>query len=344
MNQQLNLNQQISQLVNLTAQLLTFAFFGWILFALSRIVVRELKPVYAQAGWVPVEKRIPLEEKYGSWAVSRAEAMVPPAAGVEMVEAAAKHMWELYRTRYLVPPPPPVPPPAPPVVKTVLKLTSDPEGMPFGVSGPTSFSGETPEEREVKPGKYIVTWKEVKGFEKPAPEELTIEEGQTITVHGVYKPIARGVVKVTSEPEKMSFTIKGPPGTITGETPWELPDTPPGIYEIAWRRVTGYTRPKTEKKELEPGGTLEFHGVYTPVKPKVITLEELEKTRPEKAIELRTQLTTDMVKLLKEHPAMRAEPDEKLAKSIIAWAEEKGVIISTEEAVEIVKVAREELK
>jgi len=51
-----------------------------------------------------------------------------------------------------------------------------------------------------------------------------------------------------------------------------------------------------------------------------------------------------MVKLLKEHPAMRAEPDEKLAKSIIAWAEEKGVIVSEEEAVEIVKVAREELE
>jgi len=189
MNQQLNLNQQTSQLVNLAVQFLTFAFLGWILFSLSKIIIRELKSPYAQVGWLPVEDRVKLEAKYGRWAVSRAEAVVPPAAGKEAVESAARHMWELYRTRYLVPPPvvPPVPPapPAPPVVKTILKLTSEPEGMPFGVSGPTSFSGKTPEEREVKPGKYIITWKEVKEYERPAPQEVAIEEGETISVHGV---------------------------------------------------------------------------------------------------------------------------------------------------------------
>jgi len=344
MNQHPDPNQQISQLVNLATQLLAFAFFGWILFALSKIIVRELMPPYAQVGWLPVEDRLKLEAKYGRWAVSRAEAFVPPAAGKEAVEAAARHMWELYRTRYLPPVVPPPPPPPPPVVKTVLRLTSEPSGMPFGVSGPTSFSGETPEEREVKPGKYIVTWKEVKDYEKPEPQEVVVEEGETVTVHGDYRPIARGTIKVTSEPEGMPFTVKGPAGTLKGKTPWELAGAPPGIYEIAWSRVAGYTRPETRKEELKPGETLELHGVYTPVKPKMIALEELEKTKPEKAIELRAQLTTDMVKLLEERPAMRAEPDEKLAKSIIVWAEEKGVIVSEEEAVEIVKAAREELK
>jgi hypothetical protein len=53
--------------------------------------------MFFQVTWLRTEDRARLEATYGHWATSRAEAMIPPVAGVSACEAAAKHMYERYQ-------------------------------------------------------------------------------------------------------------------------------------------------------------------------------------------------------------------------------------------------------
>lgn len=66
--------------------------------------------MFFQVAWLPTDDRARLEATYGHWATSRAEAMIPPVAGVGACEAAAKHMYEKYQATIGVPaaPGPPV--------------------------------------------------------------------------------------------------------------------------------------------------------------------------------------------------------------------------------------------
>jgi len=61
--------------------------------------------MFFQVAWLPPEDRARLEANYGRWATARAEAMIPPEAGIAAVEAAAKHMYESYRATLIAPPP-----------------------------------------------------------------------------------------------------------------------------------------------------------------------------------------------------------------------------------------------
>jgi hypothetical protein len=60
--------------------------------------------MFFQVEWLPLEDRARLEATYGRWATSRAEALIPPEAGVAACDAAAKHMYESYRATLIAPP------------------------------------------------------------------------------------------------------------------------------------------------------------------------------------------------------------------------------------------------
>ena len=288
-----------------------------------------------QIGWLPDSKRRELANKYGVQAAARAELIIPESEGPEAAEEAAKKLHEIWKEECLGLSPPSLPEQK----KGVLKIASEPEGAEFGVTGPESFKGKTPFEKEVKPGRYTITWKALDEHETPKPETVEISAEATVEVRGVYTPIPRGVIKVTSEPEGMEFTIKGPLGTEKHATPWTSPKVPPGEYEVIWSRAEGHMRPKTERKTLEPGGVLEFRGVYRRMK--LASLNSLEEGKKE---EVKSDLEAKMAEFLEMSPAAKERPDEDLAEDLMVWAEEKGISLPREEALEMARRAKEKAK
>ncbi len=82
----------------------------------------------------------------------------------------------------------------------------------------------------------------------------------TCTVQVNEPQITTGTIKVRSN-ITAGFTITGPV-TLTGTTPKDFADKPPGSYTISWNAVAGYVRPANETKILTAGGTIEFYGYY----------------------------------------------------------------------------------
>ena len=82
----------------------------------------------------------------------------------------------------------------------------------------------------------------------------------TCTVQVNEPPSTTGTVKARSN-ITASFTITGPV-TLTGTTPKDFADKPPGSYTISWIIVAGYVKPANETKTLTAGGTIEFYGYY----------------------------------------------------------------------------------
>jgi hypothetical protein len=121
--------------------------------------------MFFQVGWLPSDDRARLEATYGHWATSRAEAMIPPAAGVSSCEAAAKHMYEKYQATIGVPaaPRPPVQAPAPRPRKAGL-TPEEVESMGDDILAFFDLNKRWPELAD------IVVWVEEK-FDKSITEE-----------------------------------------------------------------------------------------------------------------------------------------------------------------------------
>jgi len=264
---------------------------------------------FRQVGWLTPEQRAHLIKTTGKWAAHRAEAIVPEAEGFEKAKLAAERMWKIYEAR-LVPPPPPVVPPPP---KGYAELTRE---QIEGIIG------------EILKVLSPITVEEVRAIARRLYGfEITEEAARKLIEEAERRkpPPLVGTVKITSEPEGVSFEVKGPE-SFKGKTPFTK-EVSPGEYTITWKALKGYAVPKKETLRLEAGKEILFHGKYLSTK------------------EVKEELAKRMAKLLEEKPAMLEKPPEELAPSIIAWAEKDyGIKLIEEEAVGVVERAFELLE
>jgi len=261
------------------------------------------------AGWFTPEQRAKLIRTAGKWAAHRAEAIVPEAEGFEKAKLAAERMWKIYEAR-LVPPPPPVVPPPP---KGYAELTRE---QIEGIIG------------EILKVLSPIAVEEVRAIARRLYGFEITEEAARKLIEEAEKrkpPPLVGTVRITSEPEGVSFEVKGPE-SFKGKTPFTK-EVSPGEYTITWKALKGYAVPKKETLRLEAGKEILFHGKYLSTK------------------EVKEELAKRMAKLLEEKPAMLEKPPEELAPSIIAWAEKDyGIKLIEEEAVGVVERAFELLE
>lgn len=107
-------------------------------------------------------------------------AMLPDTTYIFTVRA-GHNTTEDDRKRFIIT----TPSPPPPEQGTLYVDTTPVKGEVY-VNG-TSW-GIAPQTRNLNPGTYTVSFGEVKGYTKPAPQTATVIEGQTTTITGTYAP------------------------------------------------------------------------------------------------------------------------------------------------------------
>jgi formylglycine-generating enzyme required for sulfatase activity/serine/threonine protein kinase len=121
-----------------------------------------------------------------------------------------------------------------------LALTSEPPGVNFAVNGEVTHTGRTPAQLEGVPtGSYEVT------FQRDGwPEQgvsLTVGRGGVARATGNF---VGGAISLSSEPAGLAYEVTPATGVtfgpkfarLTGRTPAELSDLPPGRYEVSFQR------------------------------------------------------------------------------------------------------------
>lgn len=85
-------------------------------------------------------------------------------------------------------------------------------------------------------------------------------------VVAAYETPVLGTVTITTTPEDAPWSIVGPSLDESGDGAMAFEDQPPGLYTVTWLALEGWNTPypAQEQKELAPGGSATFTGVYLP--------------------------------------------------------------------------------
>ena len=107
-------------------------------------------------------------------------------------------------------------------------------------------------------GEHQFCFTDVPGFETPPCETINTTPAATTTVTGVFTPLASLQVQ-TSPPVPATISVDGVPMNEWGM--WT--DVVPGLREVCFGAVEGYTAPPCEQHNLVPGANPVVVGVYT---------------------------------------------------------------------------------
>lgn len=134
----------------------------------------------------------------------------------------------------------------------------------FSITGAGSYSGSgtTLTQTGALPGTYTITYGAVSGYTTPSSQTLTLSAGDTIYFTGTYVKTT-GTISVSTNLASAAFDIYGPSNYSGSGTTWSIATAPPGAYTIAFRDVTGYSKPASQSYTLSAGGSINFTGTYT---------------------------------------------------------------------------------
>jgi hypothetical protein len=112
---------------------------------------------------------------------------------------------------------------------------------------------------KLAPGDYEVSFTDIQGFTTPGAVTVTVSEGATTVVEGVY--VARGWLQVSTSPAL--------PGTVyvdgVPRNDWGMwTDLPVGTCHVHFGNVAGFTAPADETAVVSAGGNTPVTGIYTP--------------------------------------------------------------------------------
>jgi hypothetical protein len=109
------------------------------------------------------------------------------------------------------------------------------------------------------PGQYVISFGDVPGYQTPAPQTVTVSQGQTTVVTGAY--VALGYLHVTTSPPKQS-TIYANGVTMNDWGCWV--SILPGSYQVSWGQALGGTGtiPIPKLVTVSAGSTTIVTGVF----------------------------------------------------------------------------------
>jgi hypothetical protein len=111
---------------------------------------------------------------------------------------------------------------------------------------------------KVPAGSHVVSFTDVQGLSTPDPETVSVVDGLTTSVTGVFE--ARGWLQVSTSPAVPStISVDGYPMNDWGV--WT--DLVPGSYEVCFGDVADYTAPGCETVAVTAGVTTAIEGVFT---------------------------------------------------------------------------------
>jgi hypothetical protein len=114
---------------------------------------------------------------------------------------------------------------------------------------------------EVPAGQYTVSFSDVPGFITPDPQVVTVTEGATTVVTGVFSPVAYLRVTTVGWPpgETPTISVDGQPVNTWGL--WV--GLPPGSYTVSFEVIPGLTTPCSKVVTLTGGTTTHVEGNYS---------------------------------------------------------------------------------
>ncbi|MGQ9588400.1 MAG: ABC transporter permease [Thermoplasmata archaeon] len=150
----------------------------------------------------------------------------------------------------------------------VLNVTTNPQvSATISVDGMPRAEGSL--HAEVSPGKYNVSFGEVKGYIRPANMTVTVTSGETIQIVGNYtvstdgneEPAAPvGYLKVTTKPRVPTTVYLNRNWTTIGGI--DMLRLRPGNYSISFSDVPGYRTPDAKTIWIRAGEVYEFEAVF----------------------------------------------------------------------------------
>ena len=108
------------------------------------------------------------------------------------------------------------------------------------------------------PGTHTLAFTHVEGYTEPAPQQVTINSGQTTTVNGSFTQ--RGSLRVITSPAVPStITVDGIPRNNWGL--WT--DIPTGSHQVCYGPVADFTPPSCESANVQAGQLTTVTGTFT---------------------------------------------------------------------------------
>ncbi len=141
-----------------------------------------------------------------------------------------------------------------------IKVTSDPPGASFTLSGPANYGGITPwSEIDTPEGTYTITWAPISGYRTPSEESNILTQGETIFFRGGYitvpQPTAAARIDGYSPSSPVEMTVGGSTTisvtfTNTGNTAWNF-IAGATVWDSGGNQVANYS--KALSTALQPG-------------------------------------------------------------------------------------------
>lgn len=153
-----------------------------------------------------------------------------------------------------------------------ITIITNNEAATFELTGFNSRTGSgTLETWDSLPiGDYTITFNEIPGHTTPAPRNISLTSGSSVTFNVEYEPEYGTIVVQTNLKNGVTFTITSPEYTqadftfvdAADQRTWTLEDAFSGDHTIAFGAVDGYDTPESETLTLVKDGTITFVGEY----------------------------------------------------------------------------------
>ena len=142
---------------------------------------------------------------------------------------------------------------------------------------------------KLPPGTYNLSFRHVEGYTEPAPQQVTINSGQTTTVVAPFPQ--RGSLRAeTNPPLWATISVNGVPRDDFGT--WT--DYPPGSYQVCFGAVVGFDAPPCQNATVTAGQLTTVTGNYV-ANPNAIGETNKGFLRVESQPAVRTQIMVDGV-------------------------------------------------
>lgn len=113
---------------------------------------------------------------------------------------------------------------------------------------------------KIEPGQHTVSWTDSPGLKTPAPQTVTVTDGQIATLNGEFKQ--RGFLRVTQGASPVAGTVYVNDVPMDDWGIWLAMD--PGAYKVSWGAVAGFTPPATEYATVVAEQLTTVVGNYVP--------------------------------------------------------------------------------
>jgi hypothetical protein len=124
-------------------------------------------------------------------------------------------------------------------------------------------SGQT--EQKVAAGDYIVIFKDVEGYTKPADVSVGITVGQNTAITAAYTYIT-GAMRIAVQPQEAAAAGAGwrRKGTDKwNESGYTEAGLPPGFHQVEFKDIGGWTKPTDRNVEIRANQTTDETAIYT---------------------------------------------------------------------------------